>query len=66
MSRLTENRAKDYLFNQFRSRNFKFTDITRETDSGFDLWLEYNDTKEKRDFFAIFRFRGYFEVSIHS
>lgn len=48
MSRFTENRAKDYLFNQFRSRNFKFTDITSETDSGFDLWLEYNDTKEKR------------------
>ncbi len=48
MSRLTENKAKEFLFHKFRSDKYKFTDITKGVDFGFDLWLEDKETKEKR------------------
>lgn len=48
MSRITENKAKEYLFNQFKSDKYKFTNIVKGVDFGFDLWLEDKETKEKR------------------
>jgi len=48
MSRITENKAREYLFNQFESDKYRFTDKIKGIDSGFDLWLEDKETGEKR------------------
>lgn len=48
MSILTENKAKEFLLNQFKSNKYKFINIVKGVDFGFDLWLEDKETREKR------------------
>lgn len=45
MSRITENRAKEYLIQNFKSDQYKFCDI-RPGENGFDLWMENIETGE--------------------
>lgn len=49
MSRTTESKAKEYLVNQFKSDKYKFIDIKKGVDSGFDLWLEDKKIKKRRE-----------------
>ncbi len=46
MSRITENRAKEYLFNNFKSDRYRFVE-KQPAEDGFDLWMKNLITKEK-------------------
>lgn len=47
MSRLTENRAKEYLFSKFKSNEYRFFDKSPH-EKNFDLWMEDITNKEKQ------------------
>jgi len=47
MSRLTENKAKKYLFHDFKHEIFSFIDKTKD-ETGFDIWLINSELKTKQ------------------